>query len=660
MKLLDFIRNLFTKKQEQALPAPASRNATPLDRQIEALYAILVDVMGTEKLVIQAGKMKALDLMRSADPCDRVLALQRILGEDPLIAPAPKAEQVPQIMDALSERVADLVARRNVEDSIEKKVNEKLEKDHADYVNDIRQQVIKDEKGGNESPQDKEKREKLEKLESIKLTQSIMELLRPQDFSEIVGQERAVKSLMAKLSSPYPQHLLLYGPPGVGKTTAARLVLEAAKKKAVSPFGDEAPFVETDGTTLRWDPRDITNPLLGSVHDPIYQGAQKTLADSGIPEPKPGLVTDAHGGILFIDEIGEMDEMLQNKLLKVLEDKRAYFESAYYDPTDPKVPPYIKKLFEEGAPADFVLIGATTRDAGHINPALRSRCAEIYFEPLTPKHIQQIVRNAAEKLHVEVSAEVAGLISEYTIEGRKAINILADAYSLAVERCGVGEQFKLEDLGTENGLQVEISKADIYEVTQVSRLTPYVTKKASDTALQGHIFGLGVAGFLGSAIEIEAVAFPAKEKGKGTVRFNETAGSMAKDSVFNAASVMRQLTGKDLHDYDVHINVIGGGNIDGPSAGTAILAVITSAVTGRKIRQDVAVTGEISLAGRVRPVGGVFEKAYGAKQTGIKTLVIPKENSKDIPKEHLGLDIHPVSTAEEAFGYIFEPESKEE
>ena len=93
-----------------------------------------------------------------------------------------------------------------------------------------------------------------------------------------------------------------------------------------------------------------------------------------------------------------MDEMLQNKLLKVLEDKRAYFESAYYDPTDPKVPPYIRKLFEEGAPADFVLIGATTRDAGHINPALRSRCAEIYFEPLTPKHIETIVQNAATKL----------------------------------------------------------------------------------------------------------------------------------------------------------------------------------------------------------------------------------------------------------------------
>lgn len=640
-----------------------------LDREIQAFYAVLVDTMGSDKLVLQAGKLDALTLMRSPNRGDRVLALERIVLGNPTLGPAPTDEEIPETLSELSEHVADMMARKNVEDSIEKKVNDKLEQEHQDYVKDIRMQVLKEEKGPAESPQDAEKREKLEKMDKIHLTQSVMELLRPQDFSEIVGQERAVKSLMAKLASPYPQHLLLYGPPGVGKTTAARLVLEAAKKKPLSPFGEEAPFIETDGTTLRWDPRDITNPLLGSVHDPIYQGAQKTLADNGVPEPKPGLVTDAHGGILFIDEIGEMDEMLQNKLLKVLEDKRAYFDSAYYDPTDPKVPPYIKKLFEEGAPADFVLIGATTRDAGHINPALRSRCAEIYFEPLTPAHIVKILHNAAAKLHVQLADGVAELISEYTIEGRKAINILADAYSLALERSGqdkavakaIGAAEAAGKSRSEAAAEafasasLTVEKPDIYEVAQVSRLYQFVTKKAKKAAEQGHIFGLGVAGFLGSVIEIEAVAFPAHTRGKGTVRFNETAGSMAKDSVFNAASVLRKVTGKDIHDYDVHINVIGGGNIDGPSAGTAILSAIVSAVTGRRIRQDVAVTGEISLAGRVRPVGGVFEKAYGAKQAGIRLMVIPEENKKDIPEGLLGLDIRPVKTAEEAFEYIFAP-----
>ena len=638
---MSFFNRFFHRDEQKEVVPPAEQpEVLPIDREIDALYQALIDLIGTDSLVIQAGRMNAMNLLR----CERVLALQRILDEDPLLHPAPREEDLPEVLQRLTERIAEKRARKDIEDRIEKKVNEKLEQEHQDYVDDIRKQVIKEEKPDAESPQDAEKRKKLEQLDSIHLTQSVMELLRPRDFSEIVGQERAVKSLLAKLSSPYPQHLLLYGPPGVGKTTAARLVLEAACKKPSSPFREDAPFVETDGTTLRWDPRDITNPLLGSVHDPIYQGAQRTLADSGIPEPKPGLVTEAHGGILFIDEIGEMDEMLQNKLLKVLEDKHAYFESAYYDPTDPKVPPYIRKLFEEGAPADFVLIGATTRDAGHINPALRSRCAEIYFEPLTPKHIETIVQNAAAKLEVALEPGVAALISEYTTEGRKAINILADAYSLALEKAN-GEMAGLT-----------IGREAVYEVAQVSRLYQFVTRKARHTAVQGHIFGLGVAGFLGSVIEIEAVAFPAREKGKGMVRFNETAGSMAKDSVFNAASVMRQLTGKDIHDYDVHINVIGGGNIDGPSAGTAILACIVSAVTGKKIRQDVAVTGEISLAGRVRPVGGVFEKAYGARQAGIKTLVIPKENERDIPEDLLGLDIHAVETAEEAFQLIFEGE----
>ncbi len=620
------------------------RQETDIDREINALYSILADAMGSDRLVLQAGKMDALRYMRSPNPAERILALRRILEENPTLYPPPKPSEMREQIVALSELLADIMARRQIEDKIERKISEKLEKEHQDYVKDIRMQVLKEEHPEAETPHDQKKREELQELEDVHLNQSVMELLRPQSLEEIVGQERAVKSLRSKLASPYPQHLILYGPPGVGKTTAARLVLEAVRGTPLSPFAEEAPFIETDGTTLRWDPRDVTNPLLGSVHDPIYQGAQRQLAEGGIPEPKPGLVTDAHGGILFIDEIGEMDIMLQNKLLKVLEDKRVFFESSYYDPADEKVPPYVRMLFENGAPADFVLIGATTRDASALNPALRSRCAEIYFEPLTPAHIVDIVNNAARKLNVELEDGLAETISEYTIEGRKAINILADAYSLALDR----DEEKV--LRIDRPIKVE--KRDVYEVAQVSRLYQYVTRKASSKSAVGHIFGLGVSGFIGSVIEIEAVVFNA-EKGKGTIRFNETAGSMAKDSVFNAASVLRRVTGKDIHDFDVHINVIGGGNIDGPSAGTAILAALVSAVTGKKIRQDVAVTGEISLQGKVRPVGGVFEKAYGAKQAGIKILVIPKENAKDIPKGHLGLKIFAVDTAEEAFKKIF-------
>lgn len=653
------------KKDNQQLQPPQDSLAEmapkdELDRKIDMIFTLLVDYYGSDKLVIKAGKMDALHLVRSPEKGERVLALQKIIFENPTLTKPPAEKEIPAILDTLTEKMSDILARRSLEADLEQKVADRLEENHQDYVQDIRRQVLQEEKAG-ETPMEQQKRQKLEAMEQISLTQSVMELLRPKTLTDIVGQERAVASLLAKLSSPYPQHLILYGPPGVGKTTAARLVLEAAKKRKLSPFGPEAPFVETDGTTLRWDPRDLTNPLLGSVHDPIYQGARRDLADTGVPEPKPGLVTDAHGGILFIDEIGEMDTTLQNKLLKVLEDKRAFFESAYYDPTDEKVPAYIRKLFEEGAPADFVLIGATTRDASSINPALRSRCAEIYFEPLTPEHIQTIVNNAVQRLNAQLAEGAAALISEYTIEGRKAINILADAYSLALERYEQNTYSDLPDEAEEkdntasnneeqktNLPMILITKEDIYKVAQVSRLSPYVTKKASDKCQVGHVFGLGVAGYLGSVIEIEAIAFPAHEKGKGTVRFNETAGSMAKDSVFNAASVVRKLTGQDIHDYDLHINVIGGGNIDGPSAGTAILTAIISAITDKAIRQDTAITGEISLQGKVRPVGGVFEKAYGARQAGISRLIIPQENAKDIPAHHLGLEIYPVDTAQEA------------
>lgn len=613
----------------------------PLEVQVDALEDIMRKVMDDKTIRTRIVKYKINKQLHSKDIYEKTYAINKIVSEGKGIDVVPNEENIKMALENTKVHIAEVVARKYVENSIEKDVERAIIEKQERYIEDVRLGIIRKRKGS-ENAKTLKKYSKLQELDSIKLTNNILSMLRPNSFSEIVGQERPIKSLISKLASPYPQHIILYGPPGVGKTTAARLALEEVKKLKHTPFGENGKFVEVDGTTLRWDPREIANPLLGSVHDPIYQGSKRDLAEIGVPEPKPGLVTDAHGGVLFIDEIGELDTILQNKLLKVLEDKRVEFSSSYYDPDDENIPKYIKYLFENGAPADFVLIGATTREPKDINPALRSRCTEVYFEPLSAGDIKNIVENAALRLNINLEEGVSDLISNYTIEGRKAVNILADAYGYVLYSKNISEG------------QVTITIKDVEDIVSISRLTPFEEKIKEEKGEVGHIYGLGVSGYIGSTIEIESAIFEAKDKGKGSVRFNDTAGSMAKDSVFNAASVIRKITDKDIKDYDIHVNAVGGGKIDGPSAGAAITVCIISALLNKPIRQDVAVTGEISLRGKVKPVGGIFEKVYGARRKGIKCVVVPKDNLKEVPTGLNDIEIKAVDNIEELINIVFE------
>ncbi|MBU5454295.1 Lon family ATP-dependent protease [Caproiciproducens sp. MSJ-32] len=610
-----------------------------LDAQVNVINQILSNVLDEGAIRARTVRFKLQKYINSLDVYERIYALNVIASEGKGAKVVPTEEEARGVLEDTIYYISEIIAKKYVQNKIETQVERALQERQDKYMDEVKLSIIKKQKGP-ENEKTKKKLEKLKYLDSKKLNKNIMSLLRPESFSEIVGQERAIKSLISKMSSPYPQHIILYGPPGVGKTSAARLALEEAKRLKFTPFGEESKFVEVDGTTLRWDPREITNPLLGSVHDPIYQGSKRDLAEIGVPEPKTGLVTEAHGGVLFIDEIGELDEILQNKLLKVLEDKRVEYSSSYYDPDDENVPQYIKYLFENGAPADFVLIGATTKDPSQINPALRSRCTEVYFEPLSSDDIKGIIENAAKKLEVELEDGISEFISRYTIEGRKAVNILADAYGYALYKTN------------ENCKKITIK--DVEEVISIGRYVPIEKIDYNKKPQIGHVYGLGVSGFIGSTLEIEAVAFESRKAGAGTIKFNDTAGSMAKDSVFNAASVIRKITDKDIKDYDIHVNVVGGGRIDGPSAGVAITVSIISALLNKPIRQDVAITGEISLRGEVKPVGGIFEKIYGARRKGIKLVIIPKDNEREIPLNLTDIEVKTVSNIEEVIDIVFE------
>ncbi|MGH7755866.1 MAG: S16 family serine protease, partial [Vulcanimicrobiaceae bacterium] len=263
---------------------------------------------------------------------------------------------------------------------------------------------------------------------------------------------------------------------------------------------------------------------------------------------------------------------------------------------------------------------------------------------LTESQIREIVIGAAARLGVKLARGVADLIASYTIEGRRAVQILADAYGHALAREDDAPVKRRRVMPT-------IAAEDVSTVVQIGRLIPHTPVRARKARELGKTFGLGVAQHLGSLIEFEAVAFPAVEPHRGSVRFNDTAGSMAKDSVFNATSVIRALVGIDPVDVDLHVNIIGGGNIDGPSAGLAIFFALYSALTHTRLPQDVAMTGEISIAGKVRPVGGIVEKLHAARAAGMRAAIVPRENLREIERVS-GMEIHAVGSIEEALAAL--------
>ena len=511
------------------------------------------------------------------------------------------------------------------------------------FYTQLKRQQQSQPRNGRESAKEMEN---LRRMRGISLTEPLSEHVRPQRFEDIIGQEEGIRSLLAILCGHNPQHVIIYGPPGIGKTCAARLALEAAKQSPGTPFQPNAPFIEMDATCVRFDERAIADPLIGSVHDPIYQGAGP-LGVAGVPQPKPGAVSRAHGGVLFLDEIGELHPIQMNKLLKVLEDRKVQFESAYYNPDDTGTPRYVHDIFRNGLPADFRLIGATTRSPEELPPALRSRCMEIFFRALNPEEIARVAYEAAERSGFAMNKDTSLLAGQYASCGRDAVNMVQMASGVA----------QLEG-------RKEIRQADMEWVIESGHYARQPGRQASRENRVGRVHGLAVSGsHQGAIMEIEAVASPGTGRVRvtGIVEEEELGGgshtlrrkSTAHASAENVMTLLRRLGYADRR-MDVHINFPGGAPVDGPSAGVAMAVAAVSALTGRPVDGSAAVTGEIGVQGTVLPVGGVPAKVDAARLAGLTRVFIPRDNALERFRD-AGISVLPLDTVQDALRKMLLP-----
>ena len=221
-------------------------------------------------------------------------------------------------------------------------------------------------------------------------------ILRPQTLEGYIGQDKVKENLMVYISAARRRnenldHVLLYGPPGLGKTTLAHIIANEMHTRITVTSG----------------------PAIEKAADLVALLSKLTENE-----------------VLFIDEIGELQTCQINKLLKVLEDRRVMFESAYYSEENKKIPTYIHDVFKNGIPADFRLIGATTRKPEEIPEAVRSRCVEIYFNPLTRDNIEKIIYGAAERIKINIEQNAVEMIARYAKNGRDAVKILQMAKNI--------------------------------------------------------------------------------------------------------------------------------------------------------------------------------------------------------------------------------------
>ena len=438
---------------------------------------------------------------------------------------------------------------------------------------------------------------------------------------ERIIEHLAVLKLRGDMKSPI---ICLYGPPGVGKTSLGKSVAESLGRKYIR--------MSLGGLRDEAEIRGHRKTYIGAMPGRLIQNLKK----AGTSNP-----------VFVLDEIDKLGQSHQgdpsSAMLEVLDPEQ---NTAFYD-----------NYLEVGYDLSKVLFIATANNLGQIPWALRDRMEIINVTGYT---IEEKIEIAKRHL-LPKQVKEHGLSSKEIKIGKPQLEKIVEGYTRESGVRGLEKQiakvvrFAAKSIALEEEYNIAITNEDIVTILGAPRLE---RDKYENNEVAGVVTGLAWTSVGGDILFIESIL----SKGKGALTITGNLGKVMKESATIAMEYIKAnadnfgIDSELIEKYNVHIHVPEGATPkDGPSAGVTMLTSLVSVFTQRKVKNRLAMTGEITLRGKVLPVGGIKEKILAAKRANIKEIMLCKENEKDIAeikKSYLkGLKFHYVTDMHEVIDF---------
>ena len=453
-----------------------------------------------------------------------------------------------------------------------------------------------------------------------------------------------------------------------------RRELQQVPKILVSHEKDNSPpFV--DATAAH------SGALLGDVrHDPFQSAGLETPPHQLV---EAGAIHRAHKGVLYIDEINTLSLPSQQHLLTAIQEKK-------FQITGQSERSFGAMVKTEPASCDFILVSAGNLDAlKGMHPALRSRIRgygyEIYMNSTmddTDENREKLIRFVAQEVkkddkiphfNQEAVAEIiheaqrrAGRKGKLSLRLRELGGLIRVAGDIAFDKGDkiVTQEHVIEAKKAARSLEQQVADRalDSQKIYRSFRTTGKEVGAVNGLAV--HSADPSMSEFSGLVLPIVAEVTPAGSQSEGKVIATGKLGEIAKESVQNISAIIKKYIGKDVSKYDIHIQFIGTyEGVEGDSASLSLITAVISVMENVYVRQDVAMTGSISIRGTVLPVGGVTAKIEAAADAGIKKVLIPKSNLNDVLIEDKyinKIEIVPVETLADVIENALTGEGKDE